>query len=160
MTGTITMIHNNYVAVDGDTISLDRKFLTGMRKYAEFIHARVVTINPLNISNLPIMDKVSIDRKNLGFDLITIDEKAASEVTKNLIRDQISKSNLIYGYTNWNIHKISKDLGVPYILVLECDLKTHISKSTSQVNNFPRRISRTLKTARRYIFTEIGRAHV
>ena len=147
------MIHSNYVEVDGEIIHLDRKFLTGMRKYASTIQANIVTINPINATGIPIMDKVSIHRNDLGFNLIALDETTIQNEGIKILSNQISNSSLVYD-TNCNAHNICNKLNIPFIMVLECDLKTQIYKSTSQVNNKLRKLSRTLKTTARYLFTD------
>ncbi len=158
MPKTITMIHSNYVEVEGEIVHLDRKFLTGMRRYASTIQANVVTVNPLNATAIPIMDKVSIHRNDLGFNLIALDETKIKNEGEKILSNQISNSSLIYG-TNWNAHNICDRLKIPYIMVLECDLKTQISKSASQVNSKVRKLSRTLKTTARYLFNDCKAMH-
>lgn len=148
------MIHSNVANIIDGELHIDRKFLTGMKRYASSINAKLVTLHPKNVDNHPIMDAVSVPIADLDFEVAIVDPHADSNETSSLIQKYVESSNLVYGYTNWNVGRIAKDLKVPHILVLEYNMATHIIMSKLQVNSVARRISRTIKTAIRYLFTD------
>lgn len=154
MTKKITMIHSNVASIIDGNLHIDRKFLTGMRSYATSINAKLLTLHPNNTSNNQIMDEVVVPITDLNFEVATIDSSSNYSTITNLIAEHIKSSDLVYGYTNWGATNLAKKLGIPYILVLEYDLATHITISKLQVRSKLRRLSRILKTTIRYLFTD------
>jgi colanic acid/amylovoran biosynthesis glycosyltransferase len=77
------------------------------------------------------------------------------------LRKQISGSRLVYG-TGLGSSKIARDLGIPYILILEYDLQTQITAQTTQIKAKPRRYIRIARCVWRYAaeaIPEMRRAH-
>jgi colanic acid/amylovoran biosynthesis glycosyltransferase len=150
----LTMVHGNGVRVEGGMLQADRKFLIGMQRYAESIDTPLMTINP----EMPLggtMDLVEVPYKNLGFEVMTIGEGADAHETYTRLSSQIARSNLLYGTTGLGCARIARKLGVPYMLVLETDLKTQIILSAMQVDSLARRGVRSLRCVKRYAFDGI-----
>lgn len=150
----LTMIHHNPFRVDGGVLSVDRKFLTGMRLYAQSLDTQLMAVNPEMTGGRANMDMVDVACKNLGFQVMTISLDKQHEARARL-REQIARSSLVYGspYLGWT--EIAKSLGVPYILTLEYDLKTQFITSGLTANNPIKRYVRSLRAAKRYLAHDI-----
>jgi colanic acid/amylovoran biosynthesis glycosyltransferase len=151
----MTLFHSNAASVVGGMLRVDRKFLTGMQRYANLIHTPLVTVHPEMDINDQTMDVVEVRYEDVGFEVMTISPSEAPRITQERLSAQIGRSELIYGYTNWGAVDIAKRLGVPYILILEYDLRTQISVSINQVQSNLRRAVRTMRTTKRYISIDI-----
>ncbi|MFM2275972.1 MAG: hypothetical protein RL211_1844 [Pseudomonadota bacterium] len=150
----LTMIHHNPLRIDGGVLSVDRKFLTGMQRYAQSLDTPIMAINPAMTSGGANMDMVDVACKNLGFQVLTVNPNNPLENEVRL-REQIARSSLVYGspYLGWT--DMAKSLGVPYILTLEYDLKTQVITSGLTTNNRLKSYVRSLRAAKRYLTHDI-----
>lgn len=148
------MLHSNGARIDNGILRIDRKFLTGMRLYAEHIGTPFMTIHPeLDADNQP-MDMVDVPCKDLGFEVMTIKKNATPQSTTALLSKQIACSRLVYG-GGFDSCQIAQRLGVPYVLVLEYDLRTQITVSAIQVKSLARRAIRSMRCIKHYISHDI-----
>ena len=150
------MIHQNPCRIEGGMLRVDRKFLTGMRLYAEKMEMPLMAINPestqLDANN---MDMVEVDYKSLGFQVKTVNGTRTSRENTLLLKQQIAGSSLVYGspYMGWT--QVAKSSNIPYILALEYDLKTQFITSGLTPNNVLKRGVRSLRAAKRYFMADI-----
>ena len=146
----LTMIHNNNVRIDNGVFRADRKFHVGMLEYARKIRAPIVTVNPERSPGMQEpMDMVDVPCDELPYEVMTLKTNTAMQLLPEeakRLHDQIARSTLIYG-RGWDSAKMARDLGIPYILMLEYDLLTEISASTTQVSSIVRKAVRTARIA-------------
>jgi colanic acid/amylovoran biosynthesis glycosyltransferase len=150
---TLTMVHCNPARIDNRVLKVDRKFHVGMQSYAEQIHAPLVTVHPEMNSDQVIMDLIEVPLAELSYEVMTVKTDRALRPLSNEIprlREQFAGSRLIYG-TGLDSAKIARELGVPYILILEYDLQTQMTVSASQVSGVPRRAIRAARCAWQYM---------
>jgi len=88
----------------------------------------------------------------LGYSVMTLKtDKSMRPLAGELerLRDSIRRSRLVYGGALFSA-ELAGELGVPYIMMREYDLKTEIFVATSQVKSVLRRGARALKCTLRY----------
>jgi len=144
------MIHSNPVKLQNGTLVVDRKFLTGMLKYVELIDEPLTTVHPALKEGEKIMDPVEVRYDGLGFEVEVVDGTQNAKSIHDQLSALIARSKWVYGYTNWGATKIAAHLGIPYTLILECDLKTNISVNINQVTNPLRRAVRAWRSVWQY----------
>jgi hypothetical protein len=149
------MIHSNPVKLQNGTLVVDRKFLTGMLKYVELIDEPLTTVHPAPKEGEKIMDPVEVRYDGLGFEVEVVDGTQSAKSIHDQLSALIARSKWVYGYTNWGTTKIAAHLGIPYTLILEYDLKTHISVNTNQIKNPLRRAVRTWRSVWQYATVDI-----
>lgn len=140
----LTMVHSNPARVGNDMLKVDRKFHVGMQNYAAQIQTPLTTVHPEMAPGQTIMDPIEVPCAELSYRVITIKTDAAlrplpSESLR--LRDEISRSSLIYG-TGLGSSKIARELGIPYILILEYDLQTQMVVQTSEIKGIRRHVRR------------------
>lgn len=148
----LTMIHANSARIDGDMLTVDRKYHTGMQAYVEKVREPILSVHPESVPGQRTMDLVEIPLKQLGYRVMTLKTDLSlrplpSEIGR--LRDQIAQSRLLYGAYLGGA-KLAHALGVPYILILEYDLQTHITVNTADVPNVARRAMRALRCVWNY----------
>ncbi len=148
------MIHSNSACIVNGILHVDRKFLTGMRLYAEQIDMPLMTIHPEMATADQTMDLMKVPYKDLGFEVMIIKKDANPRETKERLQKQIGRSHLVYG-SGFGSAKIARQLGIPYILVLEYDLRTDITMNAMQVQSMARRGIRALRCIKRHIVEDI-----
>jgi glycosyltransferase involved in cell wall biosynthesis len=154
----LTMVHGNPARVEDGTLRVDRKFLTGMQKYVEQINAPLTTVHPKLGRNSEAMDTIEIPVKDLGFGVMTIDTKDSGTLGDHpksaaALSEQIARSNLIYGGSGLGSWQIAKRLGIPYILMLEYDLRTQLTMQHTP--NLVRRGIRSIRGIKSYVCQDI-----
>ena len=162
----VVMIHANHARIDGEVLTIDRKFHIGMKDYAE-INAPLVTLHPQAARGAAIMDPIELKVSELPYRIVTIPyggnwRPLPSSVP--LLHQEISLGRLVYGGygDGMGAAAIALACGVPYILILEYDLKTQITATTMQVNGKVRRAIRAGRTTWSYYregLPEMRRAH-
>ena len=149
----LVMTHANPAAVRDGLLTVDRKFHVGMLRYVDLIHSPIVTVNPPLLDGQKIMDAIEVPIAQLPYRIST----APAE-----LRELIRGAALVYGSGN-TMHggAIARDLGVPYVMVLEYDLQTHMTNNAGQVRNVFRKSIRRARTALNYFraIADIRRAH-
>jgi colanic acid/amylovoran biosynthesis glycosyltransferase len=147
----IVMIHANPASLRDGVLTVDRKFHVGMIRYAEKIRFPIVTVNPPLQDGQKVMDAVEVPIANLPYRIST----APTEL-HDLIRD----AGLVYGYENWmDGASIARKLGVPYIMLLEYDLKTQMTENSSKVKNVIRKSIRRVRSAMNYFRSAVEMRH-
>jgi len=148
----LTMVLSNPARIDNGVLKVDRKSYLGMQIYAEQVRMPLTTVYPEMAPDQSIMDPIEVPCSELPYRVMTVKTDRAWRplpVEIPRLRDTISASRLVYG-TGLGSSKIARDVGVPYILVLEYDLQTQIAVSTSQVSSAPRRAIRAARCAWQY----------
>jgi colanic acid/amylovoran biosynthesis glycosyltransferase len=152
----IVMIHANPARIEGNLLTVDRKFHVGMLRYAELIRSPIVTINPPLSAGQQIMDQVEISLAELPYGIQTT-------VDPGRTVPAIKGARLVYGYENsMQAATIAREHGVPYIMILEYDLQTKMTETASRVANPLRRVIRRARSAAHYfrkLLPEVRRAH-
>jgi glycosyltransferase involved in cell wall biosynthesis len=128
-----------------------------MQRYAAEILIPLTTVHPEMPAGQEIMDVIDVPCSVLPYRVMTVKTDLAfrplpAEIPR--LREQISGSELVYG-TGLDSSRIARELGIPYILVLEYDLQTQVTVSASQVSGASRRIARAAKCAWSYAFRDI-----
>ncbi len=154
----LTILHSNVARIDSGVLTVDRKFHLGMQRYVEAIASPILTVHPEHDGETEIMDPVTVSFNEIGYRVMTLKTNrlggpAATET--NRLRDQISKSELAYFCGGFLDPKLARSLGVPYVLAIECDLRTQIVISKSEVSSVFRRAARTARCSVRYAKTGI-----
>jgi colanic acid/amylovoran biosynthesis glycosyltransferase len=147
------MIHANPAALRDGVLTVDRKFHVGMLRYADLIHSPIVAINPPLQDGQVIMDAIEVPTANLPYRIAT---------AQAALRDFIRDAALVYGYENYlNGATIARELGIPYIMMLEYDLQTQMTESSSKVGNIIRKSIRRARSALNYFrsIAEMRHAH-
>jgi colanic acid/amylovoran biosynthesis glycosyltransferase len=143
----LTMIHSNHASIDDGVFRVDRKFHVGMLEYTRKIRAPLVTVHPEMVPGMQVMDMIGVPLDELPYGVMTLKADASArlmpgEATR--LGDQVARSKLVYGGA-FGGAKIARDLGVPYVLILEYDLATNIAVSTTQVSGLARKAVRTAR---------------
>ncbi|MGH8288883.1 MAG: glycosyltransferase [Steroidobacteraceae bacterium] len=128
---------------------VDRKFLVGMQRYAEQVRQPLVTVHPELAAGSPIMDSVEVPCAELPYRVMTVKVDAwrrTQPCDVPRLRDEISRCRLVYG-GDLGAAELARSLRIPYIPVLEYDLRTHIVASTSTTTNPLRRANRAVRSA-------------
>lgn len=150
---TMVMIHANPAVVRDGLLKVDRKFHVGMLRYADLIHTPIVTVNPPLSDGQMIMDAIEVPTAALPYRIST---------TPTELPDLIRGAALVYGSENiMHGGTIAREMGVPYIMVLEYDLHTQMTNNVGQVANVVRKNIRRARTALNYFrsITEMRHAH-
>ena len=147
------MIHANPAVVRDGLLTVDRKFHVGMLRYADLIRSPIVAVNPPLEDGQRIMDAIEVPTAKLPYRIST-----AQAELRELIRD----AELVYGCENY-LHggTIARELGVPYIMILEYDMQTHMTDNASQVASGLRKGIRRARSAVNYFrgIAEMRHAH-
>jgi hypothetical protein len=67
----IVMIHANLARIEGNLLTVDRKFHVGMLRYTELIRSPIVTINPPLSAGQQIIDQIEIPLAELPYGIQT-----------------------------------------------------------------------------------------
>ena len=140
----LTMVHNNPARVGNGMLRVDRKFHVGMQNYAAHVQTPLTTIHPEMAPGQPIMDPIEVSCSELSYRVITLKTDATWRLLPSeslRLREEISRSSLIYG-SGLGSSKIARELGVPYILILEYDLQTKMVSETSEIKGIRRNLRR------------------
>jgi colanic acid/amylovoran biosynthesis glycosyltransferase len=141
---SITIVNSNSARIDNGVFKVDRKFHVGMQAYAKGIREPLVSIHREAVGEEE-MDLIEVPVSDLPYRVVTMKVDPArrpfpAEIPR--LRDEISRSKLMYG-CGFGSAEIARSVGVPYILILEYDLKTQITVYTADVKNIARRAVRT-----------------
>lgn len=148
----LTMIHNNPVRIASGRLQVDRKFHSGMQKYVGAINAPILSVHPQAQPGQSVMDLVDVPLDELGYEIVALELDAAgrpSADSQARLQDAIRRSRLVYGY-GYQAPQTARRLGVPYILLLEYDLQTQLTVTTSSVSSPLRKAVRSLRTTWKY----------
>ncbi|MDP9018947.1 MAG: glycosyltransferase [Candidatus Eremiobacteraeota bacterium] len=147
------MIHANPAAVRDGVLTVDRKFHVGMLRYTSLIQSPIAAFNPPLRDGETIMDAIEVQTSKLPYRISTNQAE---------LRDLIRDAEIVYGYENYlHAATIAREFGVPYIMILEYDLQTQMTESSSKVKNVLRKGIRHARSALNYIrsIAEMRSAH-
>lgn len=150
----LTVIHQNPALVDNGLLYIDRKFLDGMRYFADQLNVPLTTIHPLLRKGEAVMDGVSTSVADLNFKVVTIADGGRSSDSQLILQNYIRKSVLVYG-AGMDCAEIARRCDVPYILVLESDLSTKIAVACNNINGLVRRKVRSLRVILDHFLREL-----
>lgn len=154
---TILMAHTNAARIDSGRFRVDRKFLVGMHRFAEQIRKPLLSVHPEVPHDYTIMDEVEVPCSELPFQVMTVRADGwgrAVPADIPSLRDAVSKSALVYG-GGVGAPPLARALNVPYILVLEYDLRTRIVAATSSITSALRRASRVARCTWRHFTVDV-----
>jgi colanic acid/amylovoran biosynthesis glycosyltransferase len=154
---TVLMAHSNPARIENGRLKIDRKFLAGMQDYAKRINAPLITAHPVLAEDRVLMDAVEVPCAELPFRVMTVEvdgwgQTRPADVSR--LRNEISRSKLVYG-DGLGATTIAQALRVPYIRVLEYDLRTQIVVAASGTNNPLRRANAAIQCGWHYFATTI-----
>jgi colanic acid/amylovoran biosynthesis glycosyltransferase len=154
----LTMVHFNQARLERGVFHVDRKFHTGMQEYLSRFDVPIVTVHP----ELPpardssVMDLVAIPEKELGYGVVTLRHSESNRLFPEEVarlRKLIAESRLVYG-TGFGAHTLSAAAGVPYVAVLEYNLRTSVVFATTGVDGRLSKAWRATKSVR-YHLTDV-----
>jgi glycosyltransferase involved in cell wall biosynthesis len=158
------MVHNNPVRIAHGKLCVDRKFLTGMERFCAAIPTPLASVHPAAAPDFVPMDPVEVPVASLGFRIASVpvgrDGLPLADGRAEL-RRLVAEASLVYGHGLGAVD-LARELGKPYILLLEYDLQTQITVAVSQVRQPWRRMVRTMRNALDYRLRqmpEVRRAH-
>lgn len=138
----LTFVNSNPALVRDGRLHVDRKFLTGMLRNAETIDAPIVTVHPRYDEADTTMDLIEVPCASLPFKVITAVAGAPPEPA---LRAAVAGSEMVYGSLEWGVEGLVSESRIPYVLVLEYDLQTQVTVTSSQVSNPLRKLVRKLR---------------
>lgn len=144
----LTLIHNNPAQIVDGKVRVDRKFLTGMRRYVEQLATSLISVHPTLDSDEAGVDTIEVDEGSLGYRMVTlrVDRRRVTiPEDQRVLEEIVRSSDLIYG-SGLGAVTAARRLGKPYVLVLENDLANQISLATLTMTDPLRKFVRTLRT--------------
>jgi len=149
----LTIIHANPARVVDGELWIDRKFHSGMQAYLASVRAPIVSVHPEAAPGEAIMDMTRVPLAELGYGVLTLKvDKAQRTLPSELpkLQDQLARTELMYG-GGFGGTEIARARGIPYILVLEYNLRTQVTVTMSQVPGALRRGVRALRCTAQYL---------
>jgi glycosyltransferase involved in cell wall biosynthesis len=155
------MIHSNHARLEGGVLHVDRKFHTGMQEYARVLGVPLLTVHPeASAGQLSqTMDTIAVPEAELGYRVMTLKCSAANRpLTEELarLRPEIARSQAVYAgpFSARAVVAMCRESGVPYIALVEYNLKTTVVFAIAGV---ARRIEQARRAARavHYYLTEV-----
>lgn len=153
----LTMIHANPAHIIDGRLRVDRKFHLGMLSNVQKVEAQIVTVHWDDGGEGQIMDPVEVPLDKLGYGVMTVKvNRHGMPEPQELerLRSQIARSRVMYGNALGSV-SIARELGVPYVMFIEYDLKTQISVATSEVKSPVRKAVRMLRCALNYALNQV-----
>lgn len=148
----LTMFHRNPARVDDGILKVDRKFLTGMQRYAAAIRAPLLTVHPELPADGTTMDLVEVPIRDLGFEVLALDHDAARHAGR--VRELVGRSALVYG-NSFDSARAARQMGVPSILALELDLPTHLLLTAQKAEGRLRKGVRVFRRLRQFMAGDV-----
>lgn len=159
------MIHPTYspCLVDQGIVHIDRKFHVGTCLYVEKLETEIVVIAPALDSVDRLMDFVSVPVDELPYRVETVRcdgnyQLEPGEAAR--VRALVETADLVYGM-GFETQEFARELGKPYVPIVEYNLPTQIQVARLPVSGRLRRGVRTLKTLLRFVpeVIDLRRAH-
>jgi glycosyltransferase involved in cell wall biosynthesis len=156
---SIGLVHSNPVAIAGGVLKVDRKFHSGMLRYAAGIRQPLVSINAAARAGQAIMDPIEVPLERVPYEVVTIRTDAAgvalpSEIAR--LRAQLARQTLVYG-GDMGVADICRTLRVPCVLIVEHDLTTKIAVTALEARGRLRRLVRSARCTWRHLAADIPR---
>jgi glycosyltransferase involved in cell wall biosynthesis len=144
---------------------VDRKFHVGMQTFAKGIAAPLLTVHPESAADTLTMDLIEVPIAELPYRVMTVRTGARGgmpvEEDQARLQKEIAASRLVYG-AHLGAAGFARNSGVPYIAVLEYDLRTELVVTTSQVSSLLRqgvRAARRTVSYAKEALSDFTRAH-
>jgi len=157
----LALVHANPVSIENGTLRVDRKFHLGMLSFVQQMKLHCCTLHPRLHPGQRIMDQIEVAVQELPYSIqsVAVDARGAlADGGVAMVREVIGRSRLTYG-TGMMSFQIARELKRPYVSILEYDLKTQLTVTTSEVSNPVRRAVRAAKCIwnyRKYVLPEIA----
>jgi glycosyltransferase involved in cell wall biosynthesis len=154
---TITVAGLNPVEIRDGVLRVDRKFHSGMMNYCQSLPG-IVALNPKPMPGQPIMDAVEVKLTELPYTVEVVESTGdpwqAAPHEWDRLRAIVRRARLVYG-CSLSVPQIARELGVPYILVLEFDLQTKLTILRVEAGDLLRRFVRQARCLRDHRLFEI-----
>lgn len=150
----LTVIQNNPIAVRDGNVFVDRKFVSGMKWFANKLSFPITAVHPSVTSLDLVMDGVWIPLTDLGFNVMCVDMSESRRGSIEEIAKQISRSRLVYTSMH-HIAAMALNLSVPYILLREYDLWTQLVIARNSINSPMRGLVRAGRVVARHFSEDI-----
>lgn len=147
MRKTLAMIHNSPIRVADDRLCVDRKFHIGMRYYVSQVDARIAIIHPTSAPSGLTIDQVAVSCDELGHEVVTVDVSRVGQPTAvgfKCLRELLAKCDLVC-WLGLGCIGLARELSIPYVMVLEYDLRTRTVVTTTAASSPLRNLSRAVK---------------
>lgn len=147
------MIHSNRARVEKGVLLVDRKFHLGMERFLDALSVPILAVLPESLAGEQTMDLVEVAVEQLGYRVLTLKADGAFALPADEIvrlREEVLGSRLVYGGALGS-GKIARQLGIPYIPILETDFVTQVALATSQVSNIARKLVHGARSAMSYV---------
>lgn len=154
---TVLMAHSNPARMENGRVEIDRKFLAGMQGYAERINAPLITAHPELARDRVLMDPVEVACADLPFRIMTVKVDGWGRTLpadKPRLREEILRSQLVYG-DGLGALMMARILNIPYIPVLEYDLRTQVVVAAGGAKNGLRRVNAAIQCSWHHFTTRI-----
>ena len=158
------MVLSNPVLIEDEHLRIDRKCYVGMLNYAKNIARPITALHPMLRPGQMVMDAIEVPLSELPYTVMTFETDASYRLLPfelPRMRAQIAASSLVYG-SGLGCERIARRLGIPYIMVLECDLQTQVTIATCELRSRLRRAIKAARLITRYATDCLGkvrRAH-
>lgn len=151
----LTMVHTNRARLAQGVLHVDRKFHTGMKEYLRRIETPILSIHPelLPGKDSSVMDLVAIPEKDLGYRVMTVRCSASNQPLREelpRLRATIAASALVYG-GGLGIPATTTTHPVPYVAILEYNLRTTVVFAAAGVQGKVRPYTRKLQAIYYYL---------
>jgi len=154
----LTMFHSNPARIVNGNLLVDRKFHLGMLQNVRHIKTPIVSVHPQGQENEPIFDGVDLPYDQLGYGILTVQLDSRGRVLPSELsrmEGQIAVSRLVYG-DSMGSPALCRKAKVPYVMILEYDLKTQVTVTASQVKSPLRKAVRAVRCAATYAATQVN----
>ncbi|MCA9501899.1 MAG: glycosyltransferase [Myxococcales bacterium] len=134
--------------VEAGRLRIDRKFHVGTCLYAERLRTRIVVVAPRLREGDRQMDFVELPLEEVPYEVrpVACDGSFRLEpAEREALRPLVANADLLYGL-GFDLQALARELGRPYVGVVEYNLPTCIQVATLPVSGRLRRLVRTLKT--------------
>jgi colanic acid/amylovoran biosynthesis glycosyltransferase len=154
----IVMIHSNRARLENGSFHVDRKFHTGMQEYVARMGMPLLTVHPEPApgQEAQVMDLVAVPQAELGYRVMTLKCSAPnrplpSELTR--LGSEIAGSSLVYAgpFAAAAVTGLCAKHDVPYVAVVEYNLKTTVVFATAGVKGLVARVPRATRAANFYV---------
>lgn len=153
----LTLIHDNPALLRGDTVEIDRKFLDGMARFVSEVGVPVTSTHPVRRGDAAI-DVLQAPVASLPFRLVALDTDARgaySAAGRAQLADAVARSRLVAGAYMGGGLGVAHRLKVPYVMVVEYDLRTQLVVTRIGASDPLRRTVRSLRCVADYLRIQI-----
>jgi colanic acid/amylovoran biosynthesis glycosyltransferase len=140
----LILVHQNWARLRDGVFHVDRKFHTGMQEFLTRLDVPVVTLHP----ELPperdgeVMDLVALPQRELGYLARTVPvgpDNQPVPAARDRLRATLRQARLLYGW-GLGAHRIARQLGVPYVPVVEYNVKSTLVFASAAADGVVRKV--------------------